>query len=271
MSEALRVVLTGAAGGIGSTIARTLAPRCSAMLLVGRDAARLAALAADLVRMAPAVDARVVAADLNTAAGRAAVLAAAEALPGGANLLVNNAGVGDLAWFEDQDDAQIERIVHTNVLAPMLLVRALLPHLHRQAGATVINVGSILGDIGHPGSVAYCASKFALRGFTEALRRELAGSRVRVKYLAPRATRTAMNSAAQVALNEELGVASDTPEVVARALVELLDGARTESHLGWPERLFVRINRLLPSLVDSSLLRQLPVIRRHARPSEQGE
>jgi short-subunit dehydrogenase len=113
--------------------------------------------------------------------------------------------------------------------------------------------------------VAYCASKFALRGFTEALRRELAGSRVRVQYLAPRATLTPLNSAAQVALNAELGVASDAPEVVARALLDLLDGTRGERHLGWPERLFVRINRMLPSLVDSSLLKQLPVIRRHAQ------
>jgi short-subunit dehydrogenase len=129
----------------------------------------------------------------------------------------------------------------------------------------VVNVGSILGDIGHPGSVAYCASKFALRGFTEALRRELAGSRVQLRYLAPRATRTALNSPAQVALNAELGVASDAPEHVAAELLKLLDGARAERHLGWPEKLFVRINRLLPSLVDSSLAKQLSVIRRHAQ------
>jgi short-subunit dehydrogenase len=265
MKAGLRVVLTGAAGGIGSAVAHALAPRSQSMLLVGRDAGKLAALAAELGRASPQVELRTVAADLNTAQGRAAVLAAAEALPGGANLLVNNAGVGQLAWFEDQDEDQIAHIVHTNVLAPMLLVRALLPLLHRQTGARIVNVGSILGDIGHPGSVAYCASKFALRGFTEALRRELAGSRVRVQYLAPRATLTPLNSPAQMALNAELGVASDAPEVVARALLDLLDGTRGERHIGWPERLFVRINRMLPSLVDSSLLKQLPVIRRHAQ------
>lgn len=265
MKAGLGVVLTGATGGMGAAIARALAPRSRSMLLVGRDAGKLAALAGELAGRFPSVELRTVSADLNSSDGRAAVVAAAEALPGGANLLVNNAGVGELCWFPDQSEAAIERIVHTNLLAPMLLVRALLPQLLRPARARIVNVGSILGDIGHPGSVAYCASKFALRGFTEALRRELAGGTLKVQYLAPRATRTPLNSPAQVALNAELGVASDEPEVVAQALLELLDGRRTERHMGWPERLFVRINRMLPSLVDSSLLRQLPVIRRHAQ------
>lgn len=265
MTTGRRIVLTGAAGGIGRAMAHALAPRAAALLLVGRDPARLAALAGELVRAAPEVQMRTVSADLNTAAGRAAAVSAAEVLPGGPDLLVNNAGVGELAWFEEQPDAQIERIVQTNVLAPMLLTRALLPALRRQARAHVVNVGSILGDIGHPGSVAYCASKFALRGFTEALRRELAGSGVQLRYLAPRATRTALNSPAQDALNAELGVATDAPETVADALLALLDGERAERHMGWPEKLFVRINRVLPSLVDSSLAKQLSVIRRHAQ------
>jgi len=265
MTADLRLLLTGAAGGIGAAIAHALAPRCQSMVLVGRDPEKLAALVQDIRRWTPLVEVRTVRADLGTAAGRTEVFGAAAALPGGVNLLINNAGVGQLAWFEDQDEAQIERIVQTNALAPMLLVHALLPLLHSQDAARVINVGSILGDIGHPGSVAYCASKFALRGFTEALRRELAGSHVRLQYLAPRATRTALNSPAQVALNAELGVASDTPETVAQAVLDLLDGTRAERHLGWPERLFVRINRMLPSLVDSSLLKQLPIIRRHAQ------
>lgn len=265
MKADLRVVLTGATGGIGAAIAKALAPRCAALLLVGRDVVKLATLQAELTFAFPALDVRIVRADLTAAAGRGAVLAAAEALPGGADLLINNAGVGQLAWFEDQSPEQIEHILHTNALAPMLLVHALLPLLHRQKKARVVNIGSILGDIGHPGSVAYCASKFALRGFSEALRRELAGSSIELQYLAPRATQTALNSPAQVALNRELGVASDTPETVAQALLALLDNRRPEGHLGWPERLFVRINRMLPSLVDSSLAKQLPVIRRHAQ------
>lgn len=128
-----------------------------------------------------------------------------------------------------------------------------------------MNVGSILGYLGYPGCAAYSASKFALRGFTEALRRELADGPVRVAYFAPRATRTALNSDALCALNTELGVAMDPPDAVAAALVRLVRQPARERLLGMPEKLFARLNQLLPGLVDGSLRRQLPLIRRHAR------
>jgi short-subunit dehydrogenase len=193
------------------------------------------------------------------------VLRAAAETPGGVDLLVNNAGAGDFAWLADQDDDALERIVRVNVLAPMQLTRRLLPLLTAQPVARIVNVGSIFGYLGYPGHAAYSASKFALRGFSEALRRELADSPVQVIYFAPRATRTAMNGAAMCALNAELGIAMDAPESVAAALVELLERPVAERPLGMPERLFALVNRIAPSLVDLALRRQLPVIRRHAR------
>jgi short-subunit dehydrogenase len=146
----------------------------------------------------------------------------------------------------------------------VLLTRALLPLMRPGPRAAVVNVGSILGDIGNPGNVAYSTAKYALRGFSEALRRELHGSGIRVQYLAPRATRTALNSPAQDALNAELGTGSDAPDIVARALLALLEGGRAEMHLGWPERFFVRLNRLLPSVVDRALGKRAALVRRHA-------
>lgn len=248
-----RGVLTGASGGIGRAIATALAPHCEALVLVGRDPARLAESAA-----AAGPVARWVAADLATAEGRTAV-----ELPG-LNLLINNAGAGEFAWLETQSDESVARIIETNVTAPMQLTRRLLPELARQRKAWIVNVGSIMGYLGYPGHAAYCASKFALRGFSEALRRELADGPVRVLYLAPRATRTAMNGAAVCALNAELGVAMDEPAAVARELLALLRGSSRERLLGMPERLFARLNQLVPGLVDRALRRQLPIIRRHA-------
>jgi short-subunit dehydrogenase len=248
-----RALLTGASGGIGREIAVALAPRCDDLLLVGRNAARLAETAA-----AAGPVARTLVADLATPQGRDAV-----ALPG-MNLLINNAGAGEFAWLEDQSDAALERIVETNVLAPMQLTRRLLPELRRAPEAWIVNVGSIMGYLGYPGHAAYCASKFALRGFSEALRRELADSTVRVLYLAPRATRTAMNGAGVRALNAELGVAMDEPMTVAKELLALLEHPVRERLLGMPERLFARLNQVLPGLVDRALLRQLSTIRRHA-------
>jgi short-subunit dehydrogenase len=263
MSATANAVLTGATGGIGRAFAAALAPRCATLVLVARNAERLDALLAALKQDHPALRGVVVAADLSTPGGRAAVADAARALPGGIDLLVNNAGIGDFAWFESEPEADIERVVLTNLLAPVLLTRALLPLMRRATGSSVVNVGSILGDIGNPGNVAYSTSKYALRGFSEALRRELHGSGVRVQYLAPRATRTALNSPAQEALNAALGNGSDAPETVAGALLALLDGGRPEMHLGWPERFFVRLNRLLPSVVDRALGKRAAVVRRH--------
>ena len=231
------------------------------LLLVGRDAARLAATAKAVER--PGLDCRVVLADLTTAEGRDAVAQAASGFD--INLLINNAGTSEFAWFADQSEASVERILDVNVLAPMLLTQRLLPQLQRRAGATIVNVGSIFGYLGYPGCASYSASKFALRGFTEALRRELADGPVRVLYFAPRATRTALNDDALTALNAELGTAMDAPAKVADELVALLRRPARERLLGMPEKFFARVNQVLPGLVDNGLRKQLDTIRNFAR------
>jgi len=269
----MSAVLTGATGGIGRAIAVRLAPHCRTLLLVARDTAKLARLQHEIE--AAGGKYRAVAADLTTAGGREAVARAAAEAPGGIDLLVNNAGAGEFAWLADQDDAALERVVRLNVLAPMQLTRRLLPLLLAQRAARIVNVGSIFGHLGYPGYAAYCASKFALRGFSEALRRELADGPVQVTWFAPRSTRTAMNRDAVGALNAELGVAMDDPAAVAEAFLDHLRRPARERLLGMPEGLFARLNQIVPGLVDRALRRQLPVIRRHARgdtsqPTSQG-
>ena len=180
-------------------------------------------------------------------------------------MLVNNAGVNHFGLFDELSAGQVTQTVSLNVLAPLLLVHELLPHLKEQPEAHVLNMGSVFGNIGYPGYAAYSASKFAVRGFSEALRRELADTRVRVHYLAPRATRTPINPPAVVRMNAELKVAMDPPETVARAAREMLERNVGAAVIGWPEKFFARLNAILPGLVDGAIVRQLPVIRRHAR------
>lgn len=251
-----RAVLVGASGGIGSAIATALAPACSHLMLVGRDRHRLGQLASAVRR--PGAVVSPVAADIATYSGRRAMADAASVM--GVDLLINCAGTGEFAWFAEQSEDSIETIITTNLVAPMLVVRALLPLLAVEPSASIVNVGSIFGYLGYPGCATYSASKFGLRGFTEALRRELAGSAIRVMHLAPRSTRTALNSDAMYALNAGLGVAVDEPAVVADALLALLAAPRRERLLGFPERLFARINQVLPRLVDHAMKRQLPHI-----------
>lgn len=252
-----RAVLVGASGGIGAAIGRLLAPKCDRLLLVGRDRTRLDDLARELAHKTAVAT---VAADIATGAGRRDVREAAHAQA--SDLLINCAGTSEFTWFAEQGEEAIERIVATNLVAPMLVVHALLPILATAPHAAIVNVGSIFGYLGYPGCATYSASKFGLRGFTEALRRELAGSRIRVMHLAPRSTRTSLNSDAMYALNAGLGVAVDDPEVVARALMALLASRRRERLVGFPEGLFARVNQLLPHLVDRGLKRQLPHIQR---------
>lgn len=258
----MRVLITGGAGGIGRAIAAELLGRGACVLLVDRDEARLAEAMRQLERFASAVQA--LAADLTSHTDRERAVLEARRAHGGINVLVNGAGLNHFGLLEEQSPEQIALAFAVNVQAPIQLCRALLPHLQRQPRAAILNVGSVFGAIGYPGYVVYSATKFALRGFSEALRRELAGSTVAVHYLAPRATRTPINPDAVERMNAELGVAMDTPERVARAACALLEHARPASVVGWPEKLFVRINAVLPGLVDRSIRRQLPVIRRHA-------
>ncbi|MNV71596.1 3-oxoacyl-[acyl-carrier-protein] reductase FabG [compost metagenome] len=183
---------------------------------------------------------------------------------GGFNVLVNAAGVNRFALIEQLDEAALDELFDLNIKAAVQLTRLCLPLLRQQPSALVVNVGSIYGSIGYPGYATYCASKFALRGFSEALRRELADTSVNVLYAAPRTTRTAMNSSAAIALNQALKVGVDAPRDVARAVLDAVQAERNELYLGWPEKLFVRLNGMLPGLVDRALRKQLPLIRRYS-------
>jgi len=251
------VLLAGATGGIGQAIAAELDRAGARLTLVGRNAERLAQLQHRLSDRH-----QVAAADINDADQRAALVRQCER--SGLDVFVNCVGVMDFKLFESQEPAVIQSMVMTNLLAPMLLCRELLPVLQRSEEAAIVNIGSIFGSIGHPGFTAYCATKFGLRGFTEALQRELHDSSIRVSYLAPRATRTDLNSAAVTALNEALGNATDEPERVAEELVKVLGARRRQRYMGWPENLFVRLNSLFPGVVHGALTRKLSIIRRHA-------
>ena len=258
----MRALITGASGGIGRALATELHGRGASVLLVGRDVQTLASAAQELGGRSVRID--WCAADLATGEGRARVVEAASRWGGGINVLVNNAGLGEFGMLDELDDAAIERLFAINAIAPMQLTRALLPQLRAQPAGAILNIGSVFGSLGYPGFAAYSATKFALRGFTEALRRELADSKISVHYFAPRATRTGMNTSAVDRMNAELKVAMDPPAQVAAAACSMLEAGKTSAVFGWPERLFVRINALLPGVVDGSLRKQLPVIRRHA-------
>lgn len=254
-----RFLITGASGGIGQAMVAQLCSGGAHVLLVGRQSAALQALAKQFPGQV-----ELIFADLRERPGRDAVLAAARNFAG-LNGLINLAGVNQFALLEHQQDEVIADMVAINITATLQLTRHVLPLLRQQPNALLVNVGSTFGSIGYPGFAAYCATKFALRGFSEAMRRELADTHVKVLYVAPRATQTGMNAAAVVELNRELKVRMDDPQAVARQIVRAIEREREELYLGWPEKMFVRLNSLLPRVVDQALRKQLPLIQRFAR------
>lgn len=252
------VILTGAAGGIGAALTLELVAAGARVLAVGRRKPALDALAARMLpgRVQPFV------ADLTEPDQRAALAAAAARLASPA-VLVHAAGSGGFGLFDNRaDDAAA--MLEANTLAPIALTGALLPLLRRQPQAAVVAIGSTFGSIGFPGFAAYSASKFALRGWMEAMARENADGSVRFQWIAPRATATAFNPPEVEALNRALNTPVDRPEVVAAAIRRAIERGVLRQQVGWPERLFVRLNGALPELVDRALRRALPAVRRAA-------
>ena len=258
-----RVIITGASGGIGRHIAVQLAKKGAHVALVGRRHDALMAVH-DEIKSVADVDVCVVPADLATSQGRQGMITHVRRSLGGIDILINNAGVVDFHDFSEQDPAMIERIYQTNLIAPVQLAREVLPTMLEQERGRIVNVGSTFGSIAFAYFAAYSSSKFALRGFSEALRRELAGTGVGVTYAAPRAVRTAANSHAVFQMAEATGMHMDEPELVARFIVEALIKDKKNAYYGWPEKFFVRVNSLFPGLVDAALRKQNRIMARFA-------
>lgn len=252
-----RVLLTGASGGLGQALAEQLAGAGASVLLAGTRQPALLALQARL----PGQQA-VVAADLTQPAGLAAVCEAARNFR--VNILINNAGLSSFGMVDRQDPDDLDRVLQTNLLAPIRLIRALLPMLQQQDDSAIVNIGSVFGSLPFPGFAAYSSAKAGLRGFSQALRRELAGAGPQVVYVAPRAIDTAFNTPAVQALNRALGNRADPPEAVAAQVLRALQYRRAETCLGFPERLFAWINGLAPRVIDRALADKLPTIKQHA-------
>jgi short-subunit dehydrogenase len=253
------MLITGAGTGIGRETAIALARKGARLALVGRSRGPLEDTAGRCRAMGSVAHA--IAFDVAAPSEHSALLDHAAGLLGGVDVLVNNAGVSAFGEFAAETPEVVSRLVATNVTGPLLLTLAFLRQPAGGRERLVVNVGSTFGSIGFPHFAAYSASKFALRGFSEALRRELAGSSVAVCYVAPRGTRTALNSPDVYRLGEKTGTAFDAPESVAAEVVTAIETTHPETYLGWPEKLVVRLNALFPRLVDLALRGQVRAAR----------
>lgn len=247
-----RAVITGAGSGIGRALAIEAAGRGVSLVLTGR---RREALQQTLLKL-PGTEHFVVAGDITSPADRAALIDAISARWGKLDMLINNAGLVPVGPLAQTTDDELHAVLETNLLAPMALARMAVPLLKRGEGARIVNIGSVLGDIPYPLFAAYSATKSGLRGFSIALRRELAPLGIGVTYAAPRATHTAASRPLQ-ALIEPFRMKLDSPQAVAKSVWNAVAREANSSYPAGAERMFVLIQRLLPQLVDRSIAKQL--------------
>jgi short-subunit dehydrogenase len=245
------IVLTGAAGGMGRLLAQRLAQKGAKLALVDANEKALNEVAATIAEQATAITA-----DLSSVQGCIEAAESCKQALAKVDMLINLAGLNSFASFADESPEYIELMMRVNVLAPMQLTRALLPELLKQDKAQIVNVGSVFGSIGFAWFTTYSASKFALRGFSEALRRELTDTGVGVTYIAPRAVKTPMNNDAVMKMGEATGMNMDEPDMVVGKMIQAIEADKKDCYLGFPESLFVRINGILPRIVDMALAGQ---------------
>src|SRR4051794_7882460 len=174
------VIVTGASSGIGEAIAERLGRPGTTVVLAARRAAELAALAGRIEGNGGG--AVVVPTDVRDPAAIASLIEQARGVSGRIDALVNNAGVGGPGTIM-VDDEVIDRVIDVNLRAPIRLMRAVVPIMREQGGGTIVNIGSVAGEVGISG--IYSATKFALRGMTDSVRRELIGTGVTVTLVEP--------------------------------------------------------------------------------------
>lgn len=250
-------VITGAAGGIGAALTLNLAARKAVLVLVDKDAdglARVAALAREAG--APAVDEHVI--DLADGGDRLDLAAEVASKHGGADLLVNNAGVTLSGTFEENRMADVDWLLEINLHAPIRLTKAFLPQLLRRPGGHVVAISSLFGVFAPAGQVAYATSKFGLRGFAEALRHELRPRGVGVTVVHPGGVRTNIANSARRSGPDPDGVQAAEarrftermlklpPEEAARQIVAAVQARRPRLVITREARAIDAMVRLLP-------------------------
>jgi short-subunit dehydrogenase len=241
-------LVTGASRGIGAATVRELAGRGYALALAARSTADLQTLAAEL--SAAGCPALPIPTDLRRPEEIQRLARLALDHFGCVDVLVNNAGIGGssrrLARLADED---VETALATNLYAPIALTRALLPGMLERRRGAIIFIASIAAHIGLPASSLYCTTKFGLRGFALALRRELLRSGVGVTIVSPGFIDTDMTAWLR-------GFPKAPPERVARVIADAIDQPRREVIVPGYYRLALWLERALPWLADAALARR---------------
>ncbi len=262
--------VTGAASGIGRALALELAARGCDLALADRDEAGLQSVAAEIAK-AHSLVVTVHRVDVGDPNQIEAFAQAAIAAHPNLNIVVNNAGVALLGQFSEIDQAQMDWLMNINFWGVVHSTRAFLPHLSRQSEAHIVNLSSIFGIIAPPGQTAYAAAKFAVRGFSESLRHELAMAKspIRLSVVHPGgvATNIVRNSRTGVGMTDNISraqtierfdkLARTTPATAALRIIKGIENNAPRILIGNDARFMDLLQRFRPGTYWAVLARRI--------------
>lgn len=264
MSNQPVLIVTGASSGIGEAVARLFAREGYRVSMGARRLERLQGIAADIE--SGGGQAISVQADLTKVEDIQKLVEKTLEGFGQIDILVNNAGFGRIKWLEELDPAKdIQAQIQINLISTILITREILPYLIQQRSGHIINMGSLGGLVASPTYTVYSASKFGLRGFTEALRREVGVYGIHVSGIYPGAVRTEFKQHAGI--DRKTGRTTPDslllePEDVAQAVLKVARHPRRSLIIPWQMRLSVWMNMLFPGIVDRIIERSFTRLER---------
>ncbi len=252
-----RILITGASQGIGRALAIIAVKRGAKVLAAARNEELLRELADEVGKTGGTLV--TVAADVTSAEDRQKMVDAAKNHFGGLDVLINNAGIGATGHLAEASPERLRKIFEVNVFGLTETTRVFLPLLKQGTKPAIVNISSIAGKRGIPGRSEYSASKFAVQGFSEAIRAELGKDGIDVIVVNPGLTQTnfsknMLEQKARVQLDHLRGM---TPEQVAEATLRALEKGKNEVTLTFKGKLLVFFSRFFPRLVDRIVRRKV--------------
>lgn len=245
------ILITGASSGIGLGAAKAFAREGATLMLAARRADRLNQAAAECRALGARCEVRET--DLQDHQQAVALADKTMQAFGRVDVLINNAGVGFYTAFDQQPWESVTSTLRTNLEGAMGLSHAVLPQMMKQGSGMIVNVSSVIGKRAAPKLAAYCASKYALWGFSEALRLETLPHGIQVCHFCPTSTATEFHELAGITQEKNKAKSLHSPEQVAAAIVEAVHARKREYIMSPVERILIKVYLLAPAMTDRLL------------------